>query len=525
MKKKAFISYIILAATFGILIMVLWLRFDYLLDSDMSSELVLSQLLAEENAILTQNWYYSTELRVLNTQLIYSFFFRIFHDWTVIRTASVAVMLLLLLVSFYYFTKQYHCNEWFAFAGALFLVPVSQIYFDIVLAGAYYIPHILISILSLAFMEHYFNKKKKWPILLNCLLAYAAGLGGPRQLLVLYVPLGMTCIFMIINEIFNHNNAREEKKRNIIEYMWVYGSVCFFSVAGYLTNSQVLSDYFNFGLYSEIDTNRKWIDFSFDRMEMYFTGWIRLLGFPAGEISLMGILLMIVSYSWVVWTIYVLIAEMRKESGRQNRRFAVYVGCAHIVLFLVYFLTDMLFLERYLIPVTVLSIPLMALCLNNRNHTVKFKIFSILLVILTFFCMPKIYTDIMNIDDTEHLRIVEDYLCDNDIVNGYATFWNGNVLTELSNGEIEVWVWPGNDHRKALENLDELDSINQWLQLKSHETNRPAGKVFILLGINQYEQLPWKEVLEEIPYWNVGYVYYLWEFDSYESMAEKLGIE
>lgn len=86
---KKVVQYTGVCIALGMIIAIGWFRFDHLIDSDMSSELILSKLLADENKILSTKWYYSTELRVLNTQLIYSFFFKIFHDWTVIRTASV----------------------------------------------------------------------------------------------------------------------------------------------------------------------------------------------------------------------------------------------------------------------------------------------------------------------------------------------------------------------------------------------------------------------------------------------------
>lgn len=65
-----------------ILVVLLFLnaRINALLDSDMSSEMVLAQLLAKENAALSTHWYYSTELRVLNTQLLYAFFFKLSNN-------------------------------------------------------------------------------------------------------------------------------------------------------------------------------------------------------------------------------------------------------------------------------------------------------------------------------------------------------------------------------------------------------------------------------------------------------------
>lgn len=48
------------------------------LDADMASEQLLANLLAQEGGVMSTNWYYSTELRVLNTQLVMVPLFRLF---------------------------------------------------------------------------------------------------------------------------------------------------------------------------------------------------------------------------------------------------------------------------------------------------------------------------------------------------------------------------------------------------------------------------------------------------------------
>ena len=70
-----------LALMFVIYIVYLNAHATQHLDSDMSSEMVLAKLLAGEGGILSENWYYSTELRVLNIQIVLSFFFRIFSPF------------------------------------------------------------------------------------------------------------------------------------------------------------------------------------------------------------------------------------------------------------------------------------------------------------------------------------------------------------------------------------------------------------------------------------------------------------
>lgn len=83
------------------------------LDSDMSSEMVLAKLLAGEGGILSENWYYSTELRVLNTQIVLSLFFRIFNSWHMVRIFSSAVLMLILLASFFISAGRWGAGNYF----------------------------------------------------------------------------------------------------------------------------------------------------------------------------------------------------------------------------------------------------------------------------------------------------------------------------------------------------------------------------------------------------------------------------
>ena len=84
-----------------------------------------------------------------------------------------------------------------------------------------------------------------------------------------------------------------------------------------------------------------------------------------------------------------------------------------------------------------------------------------------------------------HLAEVCDWLVDNGYTQGYASFWNGNVLTEWSDGQIEVWVPYDFNTMQPYE----------WLQKTSH-ANPPEGQIFLLttmdeLGSMNLSQLYW----------------------------------
>ena len=114
MKKETKKQLLIGAAlVLELLFLLLYLngRIDRLLDSDMSSEMILGQLLARNNGILSDQWYYSTELRVLNTQLIYALFFRLSSNWHFVRMASTLVLWCVLIASYGVLCRVMGCKK------------------------------------------------------------------------------------------------------------------------------------------------------------------------------------------------------------------------------------------------------------------------------------------------------------------------------------------------------------------------------------------------------------------------------
>ena len=75
------------------------------LDADMASEQLLANLLAQEGGVMSTNWYYSTELRVLNTQLVMAPLFRLFTSWHTVRVVGSVVLILLYLAAWFWFER------------------------------------------------------------------------------------------------------------------------------------------------------------------------------------------------------------------------------------------------------------------------------------------------------------------------------------------------------------------------------------------------------------------------------------
>ena len=495
-----------------------WFHGDRLLDSDMASELILGRLLAEENAILSTNWFYSTELRVLNTQLIYSFFFKIFSDWTVIRTASILTMLMILMLVIFYFSKVYKCDAMFGILGCLFLLPISEDYFNIVLHGAYYIPHIAISVLTLTLIEHFYISKNKIVIICLGLLALLAGMGGPRQILILYIPLGITAVVTVAQKVVN-DNLKFRDKDKIYDEMLVYGVPCVFSIIGYEINSQILSKYYSFKKYELY-----WREVTFYDVQSLVQGLLEAFGYSREGITLGSTLCVLASGLWIVYTFVTVISEARKKEDSAKRRLSIFLISAYSVFWILYLFTSMDFLSRYYIPLIVFSFPLLVLNVMEKGKTKRdwwLKKIGVFLMILSAVNSFKTYQDIANLNVTYFKKEAMNVLCDCGIMNGYATFWNANVLTELSDGDIEVWTWPV-ETSLDWPKMKSVDEIYGWLQVKSHKVEKPEGKVFILLSNAEYNSSTCKASLDTIPYFWKNDEYWLWVFESYDDMVKQL---
>ena len=87
-----------------------------------------------------------------------------------------------------------------------------------------------------------------------------------------------------------------------------------------------------------------------------------------------------------------------------------------------------------------------------------------------------------------HLETICDWLVENGYTQGYATFWFANVMTELSNGTLEVW---------DVADLSRMD-LHGWLQSTSHVTP-PEEEVFLIADPSvRIDELPYRDLVNVV---------------------------
>lgn len=493
------------------------------INSDMSSELVLANQLAHgDGGVLSDNWYYSTELRVVNTQLISAFLFRFTENWQLVRVLTAVILYLICGSAIAFLGKSLKWKKGIIFlCEFLLLVPYSGTYLSIVQFGMFYYPHIILMFLGLGC---FFNSgDKKIYILFWVIISFLMGLGGLRYLLIMHIPMLLAGSILLIREksfreLFN-TPAKENAKRLLATgeayRLAVVTGGCAAAGSGYLILEKLLSTKFCFQKfdnlrYSNLGETGDSIADIFGRVIM---GIPEILGFRYNVplISAKGILnvfallfvLIIVICLWVLIR-RVLAGHANLSGQRKDNMYGdVYAFDFMILLLLCSFLANIYvfvfagnYTSRYWIPVLIWLIPILASYINQiKNPTNMLRICTIGILCYIFINGMSILSDALKNDGSANRYGVNQYLISQDMNVGYSTFWNANVTTEMTNGQI-----------KMLPINSESDlAIYKWLTPRDYyyDDRQMSKATFILLSREEAERV------HDTPLYSQGLIGYM----------------
>lgn len=499
-------------------------RIDFLVNSDASSELVLSKILSEEKRIITDSWNYSTELQFLNVTIIYAFFFLFFKDWHVVRMLSILVSHLILTGSTIYLCRQAGLKKYAPAAASVMLLSFSTTgahYFWVVLEDLFYLPYISISFISLGLCLRYGkiikNNKKILLVLLSLALSCAAGVGGLRQIAVTYLPLFICMLLITVRQVYIHGWANYKASKfsrytliSIIDFLG--------SSIGYYLNVHILSKRYSFFVYDKF----QFTELNLDNPIKLVNDILYLLGYQKGPVNaktfFSGAFCAVVCLL-IFWSIVT--ALRRKDSiSEEYRVTSGFFLCSMVVFFMIYTVTNMGYTERYVIPFIAMGVMSVMFVLKEADFgklKVAKKTVCICLMSAALIQNGLVLSVLNKVDRTKEIREIATFLDKSDYKTGYSTYWNGNVLTELSNGEIDMYAL----NPSALTVLNFSD-LHVWLQKKSHFEYMPEGKIFLLLENTEIESCSWRDKLrdEDIILQTDNRTVY--GYDSYEHMLNVL---
>ncbi len=468
--------WVALACAFALLCVFEWRNVGDLLDSDMGSDMIYANLLFKEGRLLSPSWYYSTELRILHNHLFFTPLFYLTQDWRLVRFLGSVISYVLFLVSLGCLTRQLGLKRFFPLLGAALLLPLSEVYFHYTFISTFYTPYLILSFFLFALVLSQSaplpSRARALRLAVLGVLSLLTGLSGFRFVISSALPLTLAALVL-----FLRRRGHERARRLLLGSLVCLGAM----VLGVLVNRLVLSRLYTFASYGDMG----FTTFSFERVGQFFTGLLALLGFPAGK-PVFSLALGPAALSWGLlglgaWSVAATLRAPRGAAeappfGEQLLALFVLFGTALFLCLAA--LTDMELYHYHFLPIAVYLAPLAAMRLQSlRLPSLRIAAAGALAALLGVTCLIN-YPYFTRRDMTYEQRMLLETLSEEGYSTGYSTFWMGNVLTELSGGEVDMYVLK----RPLNTAQDLLDRIYTWLQLKSHREAPPEGKVFILFS-------------------------------------------
>lgn len=453
----------------------------WIVDSDLASEMILSDLLNKEGTIISHNWFYSTELKVVNLQWFYRLGLLIFpNDWHLARTFGMAITLALFAAAMLFFVKCAGLGRAGLWMVGTLLWPFGQHYLVYAIYGGYYLVYTFFYMLVLALVLRSLNADKKHCALqwvLACVITAVAGMNGVKQLMVFHAPLCLAAAILLVLAL--HSCGKTDWKtaldacRKEVRLFAASLVTAVAAAAGYFVSNAVLSRMYDFKSYNFIVWNRDEDWFTLDRILMDFfhefgyengSGVFHFGGIAAAVGLLLG--------CWMFFCIVRLL--LRLDKLERNDKLLVLLLVAMLAVCGVAYT----YFHEYYLYFWLMNMPVAIAVMAVEIKTEDFHILGArqLLGVGLAACFTLCAVSTVR-QEQEHpylahkgLNTAAEWLVDNGYTQGYSTFWNGNAMTELTSGKLEVWT---------LQSLDR-DDVPNWLQPKSHLTTDPEHPFLLI---------------------------------------------
>ena len=543
-----------------------WTVSTTLMDSDTSSELVLSEKLAREGGIMSDSWVYSTELQVIDCQIIYSLLFRLTPDWSLVRFwGSVIMDLMLLGVLGYLFRQARIPFNRFCLAGAALMLPFSIPYGRIVLFHNYYSFQIAFSFLIVGLYlgaARRLEAWKRWPFWAVtaglAAAAFATGLGGVRHLMICILPLTVTAVLTALHSEKNGEQGarlRQEAPRVLLALVPLA-----FAGIGYLVNLNVLANQYTFKDYSTQTISLG----NFGDLHTVLISLFADLGFQNSQplFSLEGLLGISGVVAWIL-SLFLAGHTLRRSEEPMARFLSLFWFIVQLVMTCVFlFLTSEEMLHMlYLLPIMIWILPALGAADVRKDYGVETaeaekparrgkraakKQFAFLagdapvsvhgalalLACALLLANGVLYTGFFrdtssskaeytglqynDTDTVKGLQPVADYLKENGYTLIYASYWDAAVLTELTDGQARSVPVQTGTRKHPIKYMTWLSDMNLW---KPEYAARQ--KVAVVANVDLYYSMQDNEKLEATEVASFG-AYTIFELVNPAALAEDL---
>lgn len=467
----------------------------WLVDSDMSVELILSKMLNEEGGILSHNWYYTSELRVFQFHWIFRVTMLLFpNNWHIARTVGMAVLLAIFTLSCLYMCKSLGFQRTGVWITGTLIWPFGRMYFYIVGYSGFYAVFIIfvcliVGLISSLAQKDYVPWKKIVLAAALAFLSFASGTNGVRQTMMSFVPLlGGGILFLWLEIRQSHAKSFKDVLKGCKAAMRLVGWIFYatgFNVVGYLYNYLVLSKQYEYVNYDFLMFDKK---FSVSNLLTVWSDFLSLFGYQndvelytfGGIATFCGL---VIAFAVVFSLVRLCMRYPTLQLCRKLIVMTIIAGllvCGSIFAFANVYMLG--YHSNYWVPLipfilVMLGIELDTECFDwEALHKGTQVVFACMITITAVGAITIEYSQPLN-----GLHCMEDAakaILDSEYTTGYASYWSAGVLTELTDGRIEV----------IPVDVDDL-SIFKWGTKRQYAESIPEGPVFILINRHYDERI------------------------------------
>ncbi len=520
--------YIILGFCLLLLILLNLFCHDHWLDSDMAAEMVFSKLLAGSGRFFaTSDWYYSTEFRFLYTHWIMGPLFHICGNWHVIRAVTNILSYVLTLGAYYYFMKPLKVRRGLVVvSSAILLLPFSETMMTHMVMGNTYLFHVMIVYAFFGLYLRLVGTGRENRIL--CTVGYLAlalicGVSGVRYLLALQCPLLVAgCLYLMRSvefEQFRKNLTADNfgaqikpvLKSSTMKYLLYALLGVAGSVAGYAVNVLYVSKKYVFQTYDATNFIAVYQGVFFERLQNALGSLLMLFGYipERGVLSLRGVVTLAAFVMLGVWA-YCGVKAVRGSRG-QRLFVSMFLAVSLCVNAFVFVFTTSTMVPRYYITIFQFVLPILCFYLEQEERYFDRMAVSVILAACLLLASGKTVLSYITVDKNADRREVAAFLQENGYTFGYAGYWNANIVTELTDGAVEI---------ANVGDAEYLDYFKWSSPMKYYEDGYAEGEVFLLLTAEEAAQAADTEVVRsgKIVYEDGAYTVLV-----YESASELMG--
>ena len=420
-------------------------------------------------------------------------------SWHAARILAQGLLSALLAGSYLFFARGAGLWKSAPWAAGVLLCPFGfwQLYHGVF--GGFYFVHMTFVLVILGFVVRLLRPAGRRRTALTAtaltLVSFAAGLNGVRLLMNLSVPLAAGCAALLVLRLLREPLGPrwgEQPEPRACAAALLAGAG---TLAGYLVNHRVLAAAYSF----QDQSGRSWTALSLTGLLEVWGDFLALFGYPAdrwqqtatgavplfslpGLLGAAGLLLAGAVVLALVWL-------LKKGSGLPfiHRLVGATLAACLVVDGLAFAcMNDGEGINgSYWLPVVPLAIGAVAAAAESfplRRPALRRALAGCLAALVV---CASTGTTLRFVQARPHDRpgLVEvaDWLHEQGYTRGYATFWQANVITELTDGAIEMW---------QVEDLASL-AMRPWLQKMSH-ASPPEGRTFVLARPGEIDQsLPW----------------------------------